>query len=76
MTDAERRVVLVEGVSEGDPAAKAGIKEGDRIVEMGGKQIKNLEAYMLFMKDQKKGNTVEVKVMRKEKELKLNVKLE
>ncbi len=68
--------VVVEGVSDGDPAEKAGMKEGDRIVEMGGKQIKNLEGYMLFMREQKKGDTIEVKVMRKEKELKLKVKLD
>jgi hypothetical protein len=68
--------VLIEGVTDGEPAARAGIKQGDRIIEMGGKKIKNLEGYMLFMKDQKKGDTVELKVMRMDKEMKLSVKLE
>ena len=68
--------VLVEGVGPGEPAAKAGIKDGDRIVEMGGKKIKNLEAYMVFMKEQKLGTTIDVTVLREKKELKLKVKLE
>src|SRR5205823_12765729 len=37
--------VLLGGVTEGGPAAKAGLKEGDRIVAVGGKPVKNLEGY-------------------------------
>jgi hypothetical protein len=68
--------VLVDGVGPDGPAAKAGIKEGDRIVQMGDKKIKNLEAYMLFMKEQKAGTSLDVTVLREKKELKLKVKLE
>jgi hypothetical protein len=68
--------VLVDGVTEDRPAAKAGIKEGDRIIKMGDRQIKNLEVYMLFMSEQKKGDTIDVTVVRDKKELKLKVKLD
>jgi hypothetical protein len=68
--------VLVEGVGDGEPAARAGMKAGDRIVEMGGKKIKNIEAYMVFMREQKKGTTIDVTVIRNDKPLTLKVKLE
>src|SRR5262249_12688508 len=41
--------VLLDGVSDGGPAEKAGLKGGDRIVEVGGQQVKNLEAYMTLL---------------------------
>ena len=41
--------VLVGGVLDGGAAAKAGIKEGDRIVSIGGKTVKNMTAYMSVM---------------------------
>jgi len=68
--------VLVGSVTDGMPAAKAGIKGGDRIVEIGGKEVKNLEDYMQKMATQKLGETIEVGVMREKKLLKLPVKLE
>ncbi len=68
--------VLVGGVSAGDPAARAGIKEGDRIVEMNGKPIKNLEGYMIFLGTQKQGNTIDVGLLRDGKKIGLKVKLD
>src|SRR5262249_2096913 len=47
--------LLVDGVSDGGPAAKAGIKKGDRIVEIAGKPVKNIEGYMSVLRDQKRG---------------------
>src|SRR5262249_10056926 len=38
--------VLLQGVSPDSPAAKAGLKEGDLIVEMGGQPVKSVTGYM------------------------------
>jgi hypothetical protein len=68
--------VLLSGVVEGAAAAKAGLKEGDRIVEMAGKPVKNLEAYMALMAGQKKGEFLEVAILRDGKRMTFKVALE
>jgi Zn-dependent M28 family amino/carboxypeptidase len=65
--------VLLDGVSDGGPAAKAGLKEGDRIVEVGGKPAKNLEGYMSLIRNVKKGEPVELTVLREGKKLSIKV---
>jgi hypothetical protein len=65
--------VLLDGVVDGGPAAKAGLKEGDRIVEIGGKPVKNLEAYMTLIRNHKKGDAVELGVLRDGKKLAIAV---
>jgi hypothetical protein len=68
--------VLVGGVTPGRPAAKAGIQEGDLIVEIGGRRIKNLEGYMVQLRNFRKGDTVDVAVVRGGKKVMLKVTLE
>jgi hypothetical protein len=68
--------VLVEEITEGGPAAKGGIKKGDRIIEIAGKPVKNLEAYMSVMGGQKRGETLELTVLREKKKVTLKVKPE
>jgi hypothetical protein len=68
--------VLIDGVAEGLPAAKAGMKEGDRIMEISGKKVKSLETYMEILSTQKKGDTIEVTIVRSGKPMKLQVRLE
>lgn len=68
--------LLIDAVSPMGIADKGGVKGGDVIVKMGETKIKGIEAYMSFMKEQKKGNTVEITVLRAKKELKLKLKLE
>lgn len=72
----EKDGVLVEGVSDGDPAAKAGIKKGDRIMEISGKKVGNIETYMQIMAGEKKGTTIDVGVERDGKKMKIPVKLD
>ena len=72
----EKDGVLVEGVSDGDPAAKAGIKKGDRIMEISGKKVGNIETYMQIMAGEKKGTTIQVGVERDGKKIKIPVKLD
>ena len=68
--------VLVDSVTDGGPAAKGGIKKGDRIVEIAGKPVKNLEAYMSAMGGHKAGENLEVTVLREKKKITLKVKPE
>jgi Zn-dependent M28 family amino/carboxypeptidase len=72
----DKEGVLLGGVSEGTPAAKAGLKEGDRIVAMDGKPVKNLEMYMALMAGHKKGDTMDVQILRDGKTQTVKVKLE
>lgn len=72
----DKEGVLVEGANEGDPAAKAGIRKGDRITEIQGKKVANIETYMQILAGEKKGTTIHVVVEREGKKLKLPVKLD
>ena len=69
----ETRGVPVGGVSPGGAAEKAGIKEGDWIVEIAGTPVRNMGGYMRAMGGQKAGETIEVVVMREGKKVKLKV---
>ena len=65
--------VLLDGVAPTGPAAAAGMKKGDIIVEIAGKAIPNLNSYMAAMESQKVGAAIDVKLMRDGKELKVSV---
>jgi S1-C subfamily serine protease len=68
--------VLINSVTEGAPAEKGGLKKGDRILELGGKKVKDLEAYMGLLQGRKRGDTLEVVVSREGKNVTLKVVLE
>jgi hypothetical protein len=68
--------VLLDGVSEGRPAAKAGIKGGDRIVEILGKPCNNMETYMTLMGGVKRGDPVEFTILRAGQKMKISVQTE
>ncbi len=55
----------VDGVSDGKPAAKAGIQAGDVIVQMGDLKVKNIEDYMGALGKFDKGQTINIVVKRK-----------
>ncbi|MCI0458900.1 MAG: M28 family peptidase [Gemmataceae bacterium] len=63
-------------VAEGRPAAKAGIKAGDLIVELNGKAVRNITDYTAILQSLQAGQTVEVVVMRGDKRLTLKVMLQ
>ncbi len=54
----------VDGVTEGKPAQKAGVKTGDVIIQMGELTIKDITGYMEALGKFEKGQTVPVKVRR------------
>ncbi|NUQ44938.1 MAG: PDZ domain-containing protein, partial [Phycisphaerae bacterium] len=66
----------IEYVIEDGPAAKAGMKDSDVIVSIGGKPIKDIYSYMEAMTTFKPGQEVEVVVLRGGEKVKLKVTLE
>jgi aminopeptidase YwaD len=68
--------VKLSGVREGSPAAKAGLRSGDVIVECGGKQIKNVYDYTYILGERKAGELLEIVVLRDNERVKLQATLE
>ncbi len=68
--------VKLSGVREGSPAAKAGLKGGDIIVECSGKQIKNVYDYTYVLGDRKVGDVVDIVVLRGKERIKMQATLE
>lgn len=56
--------VRVDGVMEGRPAAKAGVKAGDIIVQLGDHKIGGMQSYMEALGSFKSGQTVPLKMQR------------
>ncbi|RPH32298.1 MAG: M20/M25/M40 family metallo-hydrolase [Bacteroidales bacterium] len=63
------------GVSENNPAYKAGMKSGDIITALNGKPVKNIQDYMFRLSELKAGMTVSVEIQRGEQKLVLLVQL-
>ncbi len=72
----EEEGLLIGGVVEGRPAAKAGLQAEDRIISIDGKPIKNIQTYMTVLGRYKKGTTIEVGILREGKKQIVKVKLE
>jgi hypothetical protein len=56
--------VLVDGVTNGKPASKAGVQKGDIIVQLGDIDVKTIQDYMKGLSKFKKGDSTNVKVKR------------
>jgi len=63
-------------VRDGSPAAKAGLKAGDILIEFGGQPVKNLYDFTYALRSKKPGDQVEVKVLRDNQPLEVKVTLE
>jgi hypothetical protein len=68
--------VKFSDVRPGSPAAKAGLKAGDVLVQFGDKPIKNLYDFTDALRRSKVGEVVEVKVLRDGQPITASVKLE
>jgi hypothetical protein len=56
--------VRLAGATEGSPAAIAGLREGDVIVQFAGRQIQSLEDLTAQLRSKKPGDAVEIVVLR------------
>jgi Zn-dependent M28 family amino/carboxypeptidase len=68
--------VLFADVVNDSPAAKAGLKAGDIMVEFDGKQIQKLNDYAFLLRSKQPGDVVPVVVKRNGEEVHVNVTLE
>jgi len=68
--------VRFSDVRPGSPAAKAGLRAGDILVQFGGKPIHNLYDFTDALRRSKVGEVVEVKVLRDGRPITAKVKLE
>jgi len=68
--------VRFSDVRPGSPAAKAGLKAGDTLIQFGDSAIKNLYDFTDALRRSKVGDVVEVTVLREGKPLKAQVTLE
>jgi len=60
--------VTVSGVKEAGPAEKAGLKEGDRILELDGRKVERARDIRRAMRDLEPGDTVQIRIQRKSQE--------
>jgi peptidase M28-like protein/PDZ domain-containing protein len=56
--------MLLDGVRDDSPAAKAGLKAGDKIVKMAGRDVTNVYDYTSALGEMKGGQEYEVEIMR------------
>jgi aminopeptidase YwaD len=68
--------VLFADVQNNSPAAKAGLKQGDLLIEFGGKLIQNLYDFTYALRSKKPGDVVPVIVKRNGQDVKADVTLE
>ena len=69
----DRPGVVADVVMDGGAAKAAGMRDGDRIVQIGERKIKDIYGYMDALKGFKPGDSVDVKIVRKDQELTLKV---
>jgi len=63
----------IDGITEGKPAAAAGLKVGDVVVKLGSIEVTDMMAYMKGLSAFNKGETAPIKVLREGKEVEMNV---
>jgi len=68
-----RRGVLITGVLQNGPAAQAGVRPGDVIVEVAGKQIANVSELLSNVAALKPGTAAKFRVLRRDESLDLTV---
>ncbi len=65
--------LLLDGVRDDSPAAKAGLKAGDKIVKLAGRDIRNVSDYTFILGEMKAGVEYEVEVTRGAERLTLKI---
>ena len=68
--------LLLDGVRDDSPAAKAGLKAGDRVIKIGKHDIRNVYDYTYALGEMKAGEEYVIEVMRAGEKLTLTIKPE
>ncbi len=68
--------VRFAAIREGSPAARAGLRAGDVLIEFDGRPIENLVDFTYALRSKKPGDEVEVVVLRDARQVKARVRLE
>jgi len=71
----EEKGALLSTVRRSGPAAKGGLKSGDRVLEMDDEEVKNYRHLIKLLRDKKADEKVEFLVIRDDEEIELTVKL-
>lgn len=69
----EGKGVKIDGVTEGRPAANAGLKRGDLITKLGNDEITDMQAYMKCLEKYNKGDKTKVIIQRDGAAIELNI---
>ncbi len=65
--------LMLDGVRDDSPASKAGLKAGDKIVKLGGRDVRNVYDYTYALGEMKAGQEYEIEVQRAGERLKLKL---
>ena len=65
--------LLLDGVRDDSPAAKAGLRAGDRVVKLAGRDVHNVYDYTYALGEMKAGQEYEVELVRGTERLKLKI---
>ena len=65
--------LLLDGIRDDSPAAKAGLKAGDKVVKLAGRDLRNVYDYTYALGEMKAGQEYEIEVMRGGERLKLKI---
>jgi len=65
--------VLVVGIEDNSPAAKAALSDGDIIVELDGKAVRDIDDFQRLLTDEKVGATVPIVILRRTEKLTLQI---
>jgi membrane-associated protease RseP (regulator of RpoE activity) len=65
--------LLLDGVRDDSPASKAGLKAGDKVVKLAGRDLRNVYDYTYALGEMKAGEEYEIEVMRGGERLKFKI---
>jgi hypothetical protein len=65
--------LLLDGVRDDSPASKGGLKAGDRIMKLAGRDVHNVYDYTYALGEMKAGEEYEIEIMRGSERLKLKI---
>lgn len=73
--ETEKGEVEILEVDPDSPAEKGGLKKGDFVLQVNGHDVTGTKMFADFIREQKPGEVIELKIIRGEKELEVEIKL-